>query len=122
MTRIPLKVDGVDILHDTELNAIINKIQTTNATNVDNEIAFARVFNVKNYGAVADGSTDDSPKFRLASSAASSSGGGIVFVPKANYYIAAPVHIPHNTWFLSDGAILRTKGNETIWDASTKGI
>ena len=86
MTRIPLKTDGVDILHDTEINALINKVQTTNATNVDNEIAFARVFNVKNYGAKGDGVTDDSAAIQAAQDAITAAGSVLYFPASLSFY------------------------------------
>lgn len=44
----------------------------------------AKVFNVRNYGAVGDGSTNDLPAFQAAMSAAS--GGGILYIP-LGYYV-----------------------------------
>ena len=90
MTRIPLKTDGVDILHDTEINAIINKIQTTNATNVDWEMAFPRVFNVKNYGATGNGSTDDTTAIQTAMDAAGVLGGS-VYIPIGTYTLSSAI-------------------------------
>ena len=46
-----------------------------------------QVFNVKAYGALGDGATDDSAAIRSAIAAASSAGAGIVFFPPGTYNI-----------------------------------
>lgn len=50
------------------------------------------VYNVKNYGATGDGSTDDSTAFASAMTAANSAGGGVVYVPPGTYRVRAVVH------------------------------
>ncbi len=45
-------------------------------------------FNVKQYGAVGDGSTDDTPAIQAALSAAATAGGGVVYLPAATYVIS----------------------------------
>lgn len=50
-------------------------------------VASQRVFNVKDYGAIANGSTDDSSAFNLAFAAAYDAGGGTVYVPNGRYAI-----------------------------------
>lgn len=46
------------------------------------------VYNVKSYGAVGNGSTDDTNAIRSAISAAASPGGGIVFFPAGTYIVS----------------------------------
>jgi len=43
------------------------------------------VFNVKDYGAVGDGSTDDTTEIQAAIDAANTAGGGVVFFPPGTY-------------------------------------
>ena len=48
---------------------------------------FAEVFNVKDYGAVGDGSTDDTTAIQAAITAAQTAGGGTIYFPSATYVI-----------------------------------
>ncbi len=50
-------------------------------------------FNVRAYGAVADGSTDDAPAFNAAKAAAVAAGGGVVYAPNGTYAIASTFEI-----------------------------
>ena len=50
-------------------------------------------FNVRNYGAVGDGATDDTAAFQAALNAAAAAGGGIVFAPRGNYRLNKPIYI-----------------------------
>jgi len=50
-------------------------------------------YNVRDFGAVGDGDADDTPAFARALAAAEAAGGGIVFAPRGNYYIAGPLRI-----------------------------
>lgn len=45
-------------------------------------------FNVKGYGAMGDGATDDTAAFQAAIDACGAAGGGVVFVPPGRYSIA----------------------------------
>ncbi|VGO23533.1 glycosyl hydrolase family 28-related protein [Pontiella sulfatireligans] len=49
--------------------------------------AETNLFNVKDYGAVGDQSTDDTAAFQSAIAAATNNGGGIVFVPDGEYVV-----------------------------------
>lgn len=50
----------------------------------------SQVFNVKAYGAMGNGSTDDTAAVQSAISACYAAGGGIVFFPAGNYLITPP--------------------------------
>ncbi|MDO8586846.1 MAG: glycosyl hydrolase family 28-related protein [Armatimonadota bacterium] len=52
------------------------------------------VFDVTEYGAAGNGTTDDTTAFQNALNAASAAGGGIVWVPVGNYKIATHLDIP----------------------------
>jgi hypothetical protein len=63
-------------------------------TNIGNLFGPGAVYNIKDYGAVADdvlgaGGTDNSAAIQAAIDAAQAAGGGIVFVPAGNYSIQA---------------------------------
>lgn len=69
-----------------------------------------RTFNVSEFGAVADGVTDNTEAFKKAISACNAQGGGKVLVP-AGKYLTGPIHLKSNVNFhLAEGAeILFTK-------------
>src|SRR3990167_3377241 len=116
MTRVTTKAAG-DRITSADVNAIINKIQTTNATNVDNDVVFPRYFNVKNYGATGGGLVSDSTAISLALSAASSAGGGVVYFPKGRYLAYRRALPPSNVAIIGDG-----RGRTTIVCTSTFAI
>ncbi len=67
-------------------------------SNFDNTGTKFPVFNVKDYGAVGNGSTDDTTAIQAALNAANTATGGIVFFPGGfNYLISAPLVIYSNT-------------------------
>ena len=51
-------------------------------------------FNVKDFGAVGDGQTDDTAAFQKALDAASQAGGGVVQAPRGNYFFAGNLNVP----------------------------
>nr|WP_323747463.1 glycosyl hydrolase family 28 protein [Catenulispora rubra] len=53
----------------------------------------AAVFNVKNYGATGNGTTNDSPAINKAVTAANAAGGGIVEFPSGSYKSANTIHL-----------------------------
>ena len=54
-------------------------------------------FNVRAFGAVGDGVTDDAAAFQAAATACRNAGGGVVFIPKGSYYIKAPTLLDSRT-------------------------
>lgn len=50
-------------------------------------------YNVKAYGAVGDGSTDDAPAINAAVAAAAAAGGGVVYIPANTYALASGIVI-----------------------------
>lgn len=53
-------------------------------------------FNVKDYGALGNGTTDDTAAFQSALDAAGAAKGGVVIVPTGRYMIATHISIPSN--------------------------
>ena len=84
-------------------------------------------FNVREYGAKADGTTLDTEAFRAAIQAAKKAGGGTVFVP-AGHYVSGPIELVSNLVLYFDaGAVVRfpamrlpfTKGRQQSIEALT---
>jgi polygalacturonase len=75
---------------------------------IENEITVPtfpnRIFNIVQFGAIADGLTDNSAVFKNTISKCSQSGGGIVLVPKGKYFTGA-IHLKNNVnLHLEEGA------------------
>ncbi len=69
------------------------------------------VYNVLQYGATGDGTTDDSTAINAAIAAAATAGGGIVYLPEG-VYICTVVEIRSYVWLMGAGpraSILRAK-------------
>lgn len=66
------------------------------------------VFDVMDFGAVANGCTNDTPSVVGALNAAEENGGGIVYFPPGSYLVTATLHIPRYT-------ILRGESRERSW-------
>ncbi len=52
-------------------------------------------FDVKQFGAVGDGKTDDTAAFQQALDAADKAGGGVVHAPRGNYFFAGHLNVPN---------------------------
>lgn len=59
--------------------------------------ALAGTFNVRDFGAAADGKTDDTPTIQKTLEAAVKESGSTVFVPAGRYLVAGTVSVPANT-------------------------
>lgn len=79
----------------------------------------SQVYNVKAYGAVGDGTTDDSTAVIAAIAATSTAGGGVVYFPKGTYRIDSQIVLPNNGGtpptqkalrFTGDGALFSGQG------------
>jgi len=88
-------------------------------------LAKVNVYNVRHYGAKADGLTNDAPAINEAIDACSAAGGGTVFVP-SGMYASGSVHLRSNvTLALDRGAVLKAMaGMMDPWEpkANDKGL
>lgn len=83
------------------------------------------VFNVKAYGAVGDGVTDDFTAITACIAAVTANGGGTVYFPKGNYLVNTTLNLDGKV-----GIVLRGEANENsgasatsriLWTATTTG-
>ncbi|MHC4643831.1 MAG: glycosyl hydrolase family 28-related protein, partial [Planctomycetota bacterium] len=58
------------------------------------EPSISGYLNVRNFGAVGDGETDDTAAFQKALNAAEEAGGGVVYAPGGNYFFAGHLNVP----------------------------
>ena len=62
-------------------------------------------FNVRAYGAVGDGVTDDTAALNSALAAANTAGGGTVYLPWGSYLVSATISIPPNVFLVGQTAV-----------------
>ena len=81
-----------------------------------------KTFNVKNYGAVGDSSTDNTKAIQDAINAADNAEGGMVVVP-AGVYLSGPIQFKNNlNLHIDSGATLRMLPIEIYPGGTNKGI
>lgn len=80
---------------------------------VDDEV-FVVAYNVKDFGAKGDGTTDDTNAFQSALYAAEKLGGGTVYAPAGNYKIEGRLFIPGAVTLLGDWHEPGKEGKETL--------
>jgi hypothetical protein len=79
-----------------KVNQNFNDLYTANT--------YAQIYNVKAYGAVGDGVTDDTAAIQAALNAALAAGGGAVMLfPGLTYKVTSKISIPSNCGLLGDG-------------------
>src|SRR5947209_5759012 len=78
----------------------------------------AAVFNVKNYGATGNGSTNDSPAITKAVTAANAAGGGIVEFPSGTYKSANTIHLKSNVTIQLDAGSKVLGSSAKTYDAA----
>jgi hypothetical protein len=66
------------------------------------------VFNVRDFGAKGDSSTDDTAVIRAALAKSETQGGGVVFLPRGIYSVTGQLTIPRRT-------VLRGENRELVW-------
>lgn len=74
-------------------------------------------FNVKGYGAIGDGTTDDTAAFQAAIDACGAGGGGTVFIPPGRYSIATRTGSGGLFWCLAmtyDNVVIEGCGDESV--------
>jgi polygalacturonase len=57
--------------------------------------AISDQFDVRQFGAVGDGKTDDTAAFQRALDAAGKAGGGVAYAPRGNYFFAGHLNVPN---------------------------
>jgi len=71
------------------------------------------LYNVRAYGAVGNGTTDDTTAIQNACNAANTAGGGTVLLPPGTYALAGTVSVPSHVALTGPGATLRRTGAAT---------
>ncbi len=80
------------------------------------------IFNILDYGAKADGVTDDAAALQRAVDACSAAGGGQVYFPVGRTCMAGPVQLKSNVeLYLDAGAVLLANPDERVYTLSAFG-
>ena len=69
------------------------------------------VFNVRDFGAVGDGTTNDGPAFQAALDAANDAGGGVVYIPPGRYRKADDAN---SQWTIYSNTSLVGEGDQSV--------
>src|SRR6185369_6535083 len=83
MTRIVLYLLGICLILLCLHSAVLGKLRSHSTE--------SEPLNLRDFGAVGDGVTDDGPAFQSALDALAAAGGGTLFVPEGKYAIVTPV-------------------------------
>jgi hypothetical protein len=80
-----------------------------------NQIKWNAVYNILDYGGVADGTTDNVAAFNAARDAAHAAGGGVVYFPTGTYYFADNIQ-------LKNGVVIRGDTPTGVTSGKTDGF
>jgi hypothetical protein len=85
------------------------QVQTKTSAGVVRNLSFENVYNVKDYGATGDGSTDDAAAIQAALDLASSTNpGSVLFIPAGTYKVSSELEIKGSVWIqAAPGATIR---------------
>ncbi len=102
MSRLPITGQDQDKWGDI-LNDYLKVAHNDDGTLKDSLIM--KVFNIKEYGAAGDGTTDDRAAIQAAIDGAEAAGGGIVFVPHGKFAVDPGVglHLKNKTYLMGAG-------------------
>src|SRR5216117_596272 len=78
----------------------------------------ATTYNVRDYGAVGDGATNDTPAINAAIDAANGAGGGIVEFPAGNYKSKNSIHMKSNVTLQLDAGSTILGSSANTYDAA----
>jgi len=84
-------------------------VVTSSWLNDVNDRVYGDVYNVKIYGAVGDGTTDDTDAIQDAINAAGAAGGGVVFLPPGTYLVSDTLEFYFPGVFLRGAGMWNTK-------------
>lgn len=80
------------------------------------------IYNVMDFGARGDGTTDDAPAIQKALDRCSEEGGGRVLIPRNHEFLSGPLELKSNTELHIDaGAVLKANTDESIYHISAFG-
>ncbi|QNK57259.1 right-handed parallel beta-helix repeat-containing protein [Paenibacillus sp. PAMC21692] len=106
--RALLKTAGATILASAGLMALKSSQWPDS---VEAATSVNSYYDVIDYGAVGDGTTDDRAAIQAAINAAQGDGGGVVFLPKGNYAVSSTLNITgHNVGICGVGGASVIKG------------
>lgn len=81
-----------------------------------NRFSNGHVFDVRHYGAVGDGLTDDTEAFEKAISAVAEAGGGTVVVPSKGSYSIRPINLTSSMeFYIQGGATITGNASTDAW-------
>lgn len=105
----------------TDFNVLLAGVSTTMQAALG-ALWRARVFDVKQYGALGDGATNDLAAINAAATAANAAGGGIVFFPPGTYQISAGLTLFSTVEYVGVGpalSIIRATSNFVVFTGAT---
>ena len=90
--------DNVTVIYAADMNKVREAL-----IQLENQLVGKLHANVKEYGAVGDGTTDDTAAIQAAVDAVEAGGGGTVFVPQGTYKLSATITIGSHVYFRGVG-------------------
>jgi hypothetical protein len=130
-----VQTDGTHPLTANWPASVVSPGSTPFSITAQNTVAW---FNVKSYGAVGNGSTDDTTAINKAIADAAANGSGIVYFPKGIYKITSTINVGngsaggvstyHSIHLLGDGGPTNTsftnsqRGSVLFWGGAASGV
>lgn len=109
-TATPLKYGEIGLENNHHFIRMMDKTGVIYKIPV-NDFINAAFINVKDYGAVGDGITDDSDSFNECFK-----NNGVIYVPEGSYLISKPLKVSANSFIIGHGSKLIKNGNFMMFD------